>query len=237
MKTVTLPTRKRGSAKAWMRERGVPGNVSHGLGKVNPSHHFEKLHREGARELKDQTVTVVQGDLTAARVDVIVNAANEYLRHGGGLAAALAAAGGEEFVADSDRWVSEHGPVRRGEAAVTVGGRLQAAWVVHVVGPRYREGQDNPAMLRQAVRAALDASARVDAETVAMPAISTGVFGYPLEAATVVIASECVRWAREHPGVLREIQLVGYDRRTADALRRGLDRATAEGAAGGGESG
>lgn len=174
-------------------------------------------------------MTVVQGDLTAARVDVIVNAANEYLRHGGGVAAALAAAGGEEFVADSNRWVSEHGPVPSGEAAVTAGGRLPAVWVVHVVGPRYREGQDNPAKLREAVRAALDASAGVDAETVAMPAISTGVFGYPLEAATVVIASECVLWAREHPGVLREIRLVGYDRRTTDALRRGLDKAAAKG--------
>ena len=172
---------------------------------------------------------VSQADLTAACVDVIVNAANEYLRHGGGLAAALAAVGGEEFVADSDRWVAEHGPIPSGEAAVTVGGRLQATWVVHVVGPRYREGQDNPALLREAVRAALDASAGTGAGTVAMPAISAGVFGYPLAAATEVIASECVRWVQEHPGVLSEIRLVGYDRRTADAFRAGLERASSAG--------
>lgn len=178
--------------------------------------------------MKDQVVTVARGDITAASVDVIVNAANEHLRHGGGLAAALAAAGGEEFLADSQRWVSRHGLVRSGEAAVTVGGRLQAAWVVHVVGPRYREGQDNAALLREAVRAALEASAGLDAETVAMPAISAGVFGYPLEPATRVIASECVRWVREHTGVLREVRLVGYDHRTADAFRRGLKTATAE---------
>ena len=178
--------------------------------------------------MEDRTVTVVQGDLATACVDVIVNAANEYLRHNGGLAAALAKAGGDEFVADSGRWVSQHGPVRAGEAAVTVGGRLQAAWVVHVVGPRYREGQDNAAQLREAVRAALGASAGADAETVAMPAISTGVFGYPLEAAAEVIASECVCWVRENPGVLREIRLVGYDRRTADAFRAGLKTATAK---------
>ena len=122
------------------------------------------------------TVVVVQGDLTAARTDVIVNAANEHLIHGGGVAAALAAVGGEEFVKDSQRWVSEHGPVRPG-AAVTTGGRLAARWVVHVVGPRYREGQDNETLLRQAVRAALDAAAELGATTVAMPAISTGVFG------------------------------------------------------------
>ena len=92
----------------------------------------------------DQTVKVVQGDITKASADVIVNAANEHLRHGGGLAAAPAAAGGEEFVADPDRWVTEHGPIPAGEAAVTVGGRSQAAKVVHVVGPRFREGQVNP---------------------------------------------------------------------------------------------
>ena len=109
--------------------------------------------REGEEEdLKVRVVTVARGDLAAACVDVIVNAANEHLRHGGGLAAALAAEGGEDFLADSERWVSENGPVRSGEAAVTVAGRLQAAWVVHVVGPRHREGQDNPALLREAVR-------------------------------------------------------------------------------------
>lgn len=116
-------------------------------------------HTRGGGQFEDRIVKVVQGDITTERVDVVVNAANEYLRHGGGVAAALAAVGGEEFVADSDRWVAQHGPVPSGEAAVTAGGRLQATWVVHVVGPRYRQGQDNPALLRDAVRAALDASA------------------------------------------------------------------------------
>ena len=156
---------------------------------------------------------------------MIVNAANEYLRHGGGVAAALARVGGEEFLEDSDRWVAANGPVRSGHAAVTVGGGLRARWVVHVVGPRYRAGQDNPALLREAVRAALDASAATGARTVAMPAISTGIFGYPLKAAAEVIASECVRWTAEKPDRLSLIKLVGYDRRAADAFHIGLDRA------------
>ena len=172
-------------------------------------------------------MTVVQGDLTASSTDVIVNAANEYLRHGGGVAAALGAKGGEEFLADSDRWVSEHGPLRPGQAAVTAGGGLAARWVVHVVGPRYNEGKDNPARLREAVRAALDSCAEIGARTVAMPAISTGVFGYPLEAAAGVIASECVRWMEEHPGNLNEIQLTGYDPRAAGAFRLGLENTEA----------
>ena len=70
-----------------------------------------------------------------------------------------------------------------------------------------------------------------------LTAISTGVFGYPLEPAAGAIAAECVRRVRENPGALSEIRLVGYDRRTADAFRRGLDEATAGGADGGGGSG
>ena len=167
----------------------------------------------------DQAVVVVQGDITAARTDVIVNAANEHLVHGGGVAAALAAVGGEEFVQESRRWVSENGPVQPGQAAVTTGGALAARWVVHVVGPRYREGQDNETLLRQAVRAALDAAAELGAKTVAMPALSTGVFGYPLDAAAEVIVSECLRWVDVHPDTLSEIQLVAYDHQTAAALR------------------
>ena len=169
-------------------------------------------------------MVVVQGDITAARTDVIVNAANERLVHGGGVAAALAAAAGEEFVQESRRWVSENGPVQPGQAAVTTGGGLAARWVVHVVGPRYREGQDNETLLCQAVRAALDAASELGAKTVAMPALSTGVFGYPLDAAAEVIISECLRWAEVHPDSLCEIQMVAYDGRTADALRLALER-------------
>jgi O-acetyl-ADP-ribose deacetylase (regulator of RNase III) len=170
------------------------------------------------------TVVVVQGDLTAARTDVIVNAANEHLVHGGGVAAALAAVGGEEFIRDSKRWVAEHGPVPPGQAAITTGGGLPARWVVHVVGPRYREGQDNATLLREAVRAALDAAAELGATTVAMPAISTGVFGYPLEPAAEEIVAESLRWAYAYPATLSQIRLVAYDDRTADALQLALER-------------
>ena len=196
----------------------------HGPTDPMPASEIEWHTREGP-SLKRGIVVAIQGDLTLATTDVIVNAANEYLRHGGGIAAALARVGGKEFLEDSDRWVAENGPLRSGQAAVTAGGGLGTRWVVHVVGPRYRTGQDNAALLREAVRAALGASAAIGAGTVAMPAISTGVFGYPLVAAAELIASECIRWMEENPGQLTEIQLVGYDRRAADAFRHGLEQA------------
>jgi len=168
-------------------------------------------------------MTVVRGDITAQDVDVVVNAANEHLAHGGGVALAIARAAGPELQEESNRWVAEHGPVRPGTAAVTTGGRLPAAHVVHVVGPRYAKGRDNAGALRAAVAAALDATAALGAKTLAMPAISAGIFGYPLDEATAVIVDAAARWVGKHPGALDEVRFVGYEERAARAFVRALD--------------
>lgn len=166
------------------------------------------------------SIRAVQGDITGLTVDAIVNAANETLRHGGGVALAIARAGAPDVDRESDRWVAEHGPLGPGDAAVTSAGRMPATMVIHVVGPRHRGGQDNEGLLIQAVRAALDAASSRGARSVAMPAISAGIFGYPRDEATEVIARACRAWADEHPQVLDEILLVGYDRAaTADFER------------------
>ena len=155
-------------------------------------------------------VHTIQGDLTRQNVDVVVNAANEDLAHGGGVAAALAGAGGPEVQAAPDKWVADHGRLATGQAAVTTAGSLPAKHIVHVVGPRYAQGQDNAALLREAVRAALFAAEAEGAVSVAMPAISAGIFGYPRQEATCVIAEAVVEWLREKDRTI-EIRLVGYD--------------------------
>lgn len=170
------------------------------------------------REVDGRAVVVIQGDLTAQAVDAIVNAANEHLRHGGGVAAALARRGGPAVVEESRRWVAEHGPVTPGTAAVTTAGDLPARVLVHVVGPRYRAGQDNAGLLQQAVTAALDAARDAGAASVALPAISAGIFGYPLADAAGVIAETALAWLDDRPGDVREVRLVGYDRAAADAF-------------------
>ena len=169
-------------------------------------------------------VVAVEGDLTAQQVEVIINAANDQLEHGGGVAAAIVRAGGAEIQAESRAWVKSYGPLKNGQAAVTTGGVMPARWVVHVVGPRFREGQDNEGLLRQAVRAALDTTAGLEARSVAMPAISAGIFGYPRQEATAVIASECRRWLDAHPKVIDDIRLVGYDAATTADFQKALDR-------------
>jgi O-acetyl-ADP-ribose deacetylase (regulator of RNase III) len=171
----------------------------------------------------------VQGDLTAMEVDAVVNAANEHLAHGGGVAAALSRAGGPRVQRESDAWIDEHGPLRAGQAAVTTAGEMPAAHIVHVVGPRYRSGQDNAGLLRQAVRAALDVAADTNVRSVALPAISAGIFGYPPAEAANVIARACADWLEEHPGTLRTVLLVGYDAQSAQLFATAVDDSSAPG--------
>jgi putative ATPase len=174
--------------------------------------------------IRSVTISIRQADITTMEVDAIVNAANEHLRHGGGLAAAIVQAGGEEIQKESDRWVADNGPLRSGIAAVTTAGSLPARSVVHVAGPRFAEGRDNEGLLRAAVTAALEAAANHGFRTVAIPAISAGIFGYPLRQATRVIACVAAAWARERTGV-DEIVLVGFDAGTAEAFAAGLAEA------------
>lgn len=176
----------------------------------------------GRRVVGSTPISAVRGDLTIQSVDAIVNAANEHLAHGGGVAAALVAAGGRSIQEESDRWVAAHGPLAPGEAAVTAAGSLAADHIIHVVGPRYRPNQDNPAMLRAAVHAALDAAAGAGDRTIAFPAISAGIFGYPTEEATKVIAAATIAWLHAHPDTLTEVRLVGYDHPTAESFATAL---------------
>ena len=173
-------------------------------------------------QIDHATLHVVRGDITAMEVDAVVNAANERLAHGGGVAAALARAGGDEVQRESDAWVREHGPVEPGQAAVTTAGRMPARIVVHVVGPRYEEGQDNAGLLTQAVHAALDAAADADAASVALPAISAGIFGYPPGEATQVIADACAQWLGEGPRGVEDVALVAFDDRTGDLFDKAV---------------
>ncbi len=170
----------------------------------------------------DTTIRVLLGDLTRQKVDAIVNAANEHLQHGGGVAAAISQTGGPSIQLESDAWVQSNGPLESGIAAVTTAGALPAGIVVHVAGPRYRPDQDNPGLLGAAVEAALSAAAAAGARSVALPAISAGIFGYPLQEATRVIGTRCREWVRDNPGVLNEIRLVGLDESTVAGFVEGL---------------
>lgn len=123
---------------------------------------------------------LVEGDITTAKVDAIVNAANAHLQHGGGVAGIISRKGGPVIQRESDLWVREHGSVRHAEPAVTSGGSLPCRYVLHAVGPVWGEG-DEDRKLAEAVTGSLRAADQLELTSIAFPAISTGIFGFPKE--------------------------------------------------------
>lgn len=153
-------------------------------------------------------VTFVVGDLTGQDVDAIVNAANSSLLGGGGVDGAIHRAGGPEILAESRLL----GGCETGDAKATTAGRLPARWVVHAVGPVWRGGAQGEAeLLASAHRRSLEVAAELGARTIAFPALSCGIFGYPPELA----APTAVGVAREHADRFDEIRFVFLD----EALR------------------
>ncbi|HVR44213.1 MAG TPA: macro domain-containing protein [Thermoanaerobaculia bacterium] len=150
------------------------------------------------------------GDITTLEVDAIVNAANSSLQHGGGVAAAIVRRGGSVIQQQSDRI----GFVPVGSAAVTDGGSLPSRWVIHAVGPRMGEG-DEERKLRDATRSALERAEELRARSVAFPAISTGIFGYPLDRCARIMTGV----AREFAAEARSVERVIFCLFGEDAMR------------------
>lgn len=162
-----------------------------------------------------QVIRVVQGDLTAEAVDAIVNAANQSLSHGGGVAGALSRRGGPAIQRESSAWVRAHGPVATGSAAITGAGDLPSRYVIHAVGPVWGSG-DEEAKLASAVRSALDRAEEQGLRSVSMPAISSGIFGFPKPLCAQVILGAIQDWLAGHPeSSVREVHTCNIDAETA----------------------
>lgn len=170
-----------------------------------------------------QTLQLVQGDLTTETVDAIVNAANSRLQHGGGVAGMIVRRGGYEIQAESDSWVREHGPVSHAEPAYTGGGHLPCRYIIHAVGPVWGEGnEDNK--LASAVTGSLRLADRLGLNSIAFPAISTGIFGFPKERAAGVIFSAIEGFFAQQPSSgLQIVRLILFDQPTVDAFTKTWD--------------
>ena len=176
-------------------------------------------------EVKGKTVKAVLGDITQQEVDAVVNAANSLLKHGGGVAGAIVKRGGKVIQEESDRIVKERGPVPVGSAVYTGGGNLPAKFVIHAVGPVWGEG-DEERKLRSAVRSALKLAEELKLRSVALPAISTGIFGYPKEEGVKTIVDEVLKFLKERPdSTLKEVRLTALDELTAKLFAEALKEA------------
>jgi O-acetyl-ADP-ribose deacetylase (regulator of RNase III) len=168
----------------------------------------------------DERIDVVRGDITELDVDAMVNAANSGLRGGGGVDGAIHRAAGPELL-QACRAI---GGCPTGEVRVTPGFRLKAKHVIHAVGPVWHGGHGGePESLASAYRAALQAAKGLGAHSVAFAAISTGVYGYPLEAATAIAVATVRTFLSEHAAPERVI-FCCFNEGTEAAYRSALAR-------------
>jgi O-acetyl-ADP-ribose deacetylase len=165
-----------------------------------------------------QTIQIVQGDITIEEVDTIVNAANEHLQHGGGVARAISKKGGPTIQKESDVWVRTHGSVTHAAPAWTSGGLLPAKYVIHAVGPIWGDG-DEDNKLEAAVTGCLRVADELKCSSIAMPAISTGIYGFPKDRAASIIVSGIEKYFEENSSSgLKIVRLVLFDQPTVDVF-------------------
>lgn len=165
-------------------------------------------------------ITLVQGDIIAQEVDAIVNAANSSLMGGGGVDGAIHRRGGPAILEECKRIREELYPdgLPTGEAVATTAGDLPARWVIHTVGPVYEKSEDRSGLLASCHTRSLRVGDELGARTVAFPAISTGVYGYPVEEAAPV----AVRAVREADTAVEEVRFVLFDEGSYRAFERAL---------------
>jgi O-acetyl-ADP-ribose deacetylase (regulator of RNase III) len=165
-------------------------------------------------------IVLVEGDITEQAVDAVVNAANSSLMGGGGVDGAIHRRGGPEILEECRRLRADRWPdgLPTGEAAATGGGRLPARWVIHTAGPVYAVGEDRSSLLAACHTNSLRVADEIGARTVAFPAISTGVYGYPVEQA----APLAVRTVRAADTAVEEVRFVLFGRRTYDVFSAAL---------------
>jgi O-acetyl-ADP-ribose deacetylase (regulator of RNase III) len=171
---------------------------------------------------KNVEIEIVQGDITMLDAEAIVNPANNYLIHGGGLAAAILRRGGQMIQQESKKI----GFVPTGGAVITSGGSLKAKHVIHAVGPRYKDGKSGEAeKLASAVKSALDIADKKKLKSIAIPAISSGIFGYPVEESAEVIVKSVADFLKDREkGTLEKIVICLFDDKTLKIFEKKAEK-------------
>lgn len=170
-------------------------------------------------------IVLHEGDITRVAVDAIVNAANSALAGGGGVDGAIHRAGGPGIMRELDVLRASIGRCPTGKAVATGAGLLPAKFVFHAVGPVYRDGQrGEPELLASCYRECLAMAEERGVATISFPAISTGVYGYPLEEAAKIAVREVKAYLERVDASVREVTFVLFDRRAWKAYAAALQR-------------
>ncbi len=172
-----------------------------------------------------QTLQICRGDITTLAVDAIVNAANAHLAHGGGIAAAISRKGGPAIQEESHAWVRQHGPVPHDQPAYTSGGNLPCKYVIHAVGPVWGDG-DEGRKLADAISGSLALADKLKLASLAFPAISTGIFGFPKDLAAAIFMNAIPAYFAANPeSGLRVVKILLFDDATLEAFTNAFNSA------------
>jgi O-acetyl-ADP-ribose deacetylase (regulator of RNase III) len=170
-----------------------------------------------------KTLRLTTGDITRVAADAIVNAANAALAGGGGVDGAIHRAGGPSIMAELDRIRARIEQCPTGSAVATGAGALPARHVFHAVGPAYEDGQHGePELLAACYRKCFELAEEHGARSVSFPAISTGVYGYPLRGAAAIAVGEVVRQLERADGAVQDAIFVLFDRQAYDVFTQAV---------------
>ncbi|MDH4233315.1 MAG: macro domain-containing protein [Nitrospirota bacterium] len=170
----------------------------------------------GERRIGNRDIRLVQGDITERDTDAIVNAANTHLQHGGGVAGAIVRKGGQIIQDESDKI----GFTPVGHAVLTSAGRLSAKFVIHAVGPRMGEG-DEENKLKNAVVSSLLLASEKGLQSISIPAISSGIFGFPKDRCAKILVRESVEFLKKQTkSSLKVVEFCIYDDLTLGYFRK-----------------
>ncbi len=169
------------------------------------------------------SIEIIRGDITRIKTGAIINAANKDLRHGGGVAGAISRRGGPIVQDESNAWIAQHGPIDFDRPAYTQGGNLPCKFIIHTAGPVWGEGNEDQ-KLTNAIRSALQMAEQLQVSSVTIPAISTGIFGFPIKRAAGVFMRTLDDFVNtEDLHFLKKITLVLFDGGTLDLFTEAFD--------------
>ena len=174
-------------------------------------------------------ISLVKGDITLQKTDAIVNAANSGLLGGGGVDGAIHRAGGPAILEECKKIVNKRGRLPAGQAVMTTGGNLAAGYVIHTVGPIWHGGNRNEAsILSSAYIESLRLAEKKNLTSISFPSISTGAYGYPMEAAAKVAVNAIVKFAKEEALSIKEIIFVLFSDDAYTEYAESLEKVTSQ---------
>jgi O-acetyl-ADP-ribose deacetylase (regulator of RNase III) len=176
-----------------------------------------------SKSIAGRTIHLQKGDITLVKADAIVNAANSQLAGGGGVDGAIHRAAGPAIMRELDGIRARIGRCEPGKAVATGAGKLDAKYIFHAVGPVYRDGaHGEPEQLASCYRECLGMAAERDLKTIAFAAISTGVYGYPMDEAATIAIREIAAFVR-HQSSVEEVRMVLFNEGALRAFEHALD--------------